>query len=130
LVPGRLACFHAPSCPAAFHNATGTLLQNNESNFIPMKSLLIISSFALVFSACKKQESTASSAPSTAPAATSVKPYPLDTCLVSGEKLGEMGEPVVIVHEGQEIKFCCEKCQPKFEKDPAKYLSKLESPKP
>jgi YHS domain-containing protein len=46
-------------------------------------------------------------------------------CLVSGEKLGEMGEPVVITHEGQQIKFCCKSCVPKFEKDPAKYLSKL-----
>ncbi len=56
---------------------------------------------------------------------TSAKPYPLDVCLVSGEKLGEMGEPVVITHEGQQIKFCCKSCVPKFEKEPAKYLSKL-----
>jgi hypothetical protein len=53
------------------------------------------------------------------------KPYPLDTCLVSGEKLGEMGKPFEIVHEGQQIKFCCKNCAPKFAKDPAKYLSKL-----
>jgi YHS domain-containing protein len=97
-----------------------------------MKLLFIFSSLAFLLSSCNKQEKTSTSAPSTAPApvATATKPYPLDTCLVSGEKLGEMGEPVVIVHNGQEIKFCCEKCQPKFEKDPAKYLSKLESPKP
>ena len=55
-----------------------------------------------------------------------VKPYPLDTCIVSGEKLGGMGKPVVFVYQGQEIKFCCKMCQPKFEKDPAKYLKKLE----
>lgn len=36
-----------------------------------------------------------------------------------------MGDPIVIVHEGQQIKFCCDSCIPKFEKDPAKYLSKL-----
>lgn len=53
------------------------------------------------------------------------KPYPLDKCLVSDEKLGSMGEPIVLVHEGQVVKFCCESCQPKFEKDPAKYLAKL-----
>ena len=53
------------------------------------------------------------------------KPYPLKTCLVSGETLGEMGEPVVFVHDGQEIKLCCKDCQPKFAADPAKYLSKL-----
>jgi len=53
------------------------------------------------------------------------KAYPLDKCIVSDEKLGSMGEPIVLVHEGQEVKFCCESCQPKFEKDPAKYLTKL-----
>ena len=40
----------------------------------------------------------------------SSKPYPLETCLVSGEKLGEMGEPYEIVYEGRQIKFCCKKC--------------------
>ena len=54
------------------------------------------------------------------------KPYKLDTCLVSGEKLGEMGEPFVFIHEGQEIKMCCKMCKPKFDKEPAKYLKKLE----
>ena len=55
----------------------------------------------------------------------SVKPYPLKTCIVSGEKLGEMGEPVVFVHEGQEIKLCCKNCRKDFDKEPDKYLSKL-----
>ena len=53
------------------------------------------------------------------------KAYPLDKCIVSDEKLGEMGEPFVFVHEGQEIKLCCKSCQKDFQKDPAKYLSKL-----
>ena len=52
-------------------------------------------------------------------------PYPLDTCPVSGEKLGSMGAPVVYVHEGQEVKFCCKNCLPDFKKEPAKYLVKL-----
>ena len=60
-----------------------------------------------------------------APEAPRVKPYPLETCLVSGEKLGEMGKPVVFTHEGQEIKVCCKPCKPKFLKEPAKYLEKL-----
>ena len=54
------------------------------------------------------------------------KPYPLKTCVVSGEKLGEMGKPVVYVHEGREIKFCCKDCIKDFKKDPAKYVKKLE----
>ena len=96
-----------------------------------MKPLFIFSSLAFLLSACNKQEKAVSTPPATpASAQAAAKPYPLDVCLVSGEKLGEMGEPVVIVHQGQEIKFCCEKCQPKFEKDPAKYLSKLDAHKP
>jgi YHS domain-containing protein len=55
----------------------------------------------------------------------SSKPYPLETCLISGEKLGEMGEPYEIVFEGRQLKFCCKKCLPDFQKDPAKYLEKL-----
>lgn len=59
-------------------------------------------------------------------AESSAKPYLLDGCIVSGKKLGSMGDPVVINYEGQEIKFCCDSCVPKFKKDPAKYLSTLE----
>jgi len=54
------------------------------------------------------------------------KAYPLKTCIVSDNDLYSMGEPVVIVHEGQQIKFCCKPCIKKFKKDPAKYLVKLE----
>lgn len=54
-----------------------------------------------------------------------VKPYKLETCIVSGEKLGEMGEPFVFVHEGQEIKLCCKSCKKKFDKDSAKFLKNL-----
>ena len=53
------------------------------------------------------------------------KPYKLETCLVSDEKLGEMGEPYVFTYEGQEIKFCCKNCRKDFDKDPKKYMTKL-----
>src|SRR3954468_18690921 len=59
-------------------------------------------------------------APTTKPA------YPLATCVVSGEKLGEMGKPVVIKHDGREVRFCCGECQKDFTKDPARYLNKLD----
>ncbi|MBC8126063.1 MAG: hypothetical protein H8M99_02795 [Gloeobacteraceae cyanobacterium ES-bin-144] len=55
-----------------------------------------------------------------------VKPYKLDTCIVSDEKLDGMGEPFVFTYQGQEIKMCCKKCKGKFDKDPASYLKKLE----
>jgi YHS domain-containing protein len=53
------------------------------------------------------------------------KPYPLKTCVVSGNTLGSMGDPVTQVYHGQEMKFCCKPCVRKFNADPAKYLAKL-----
>ena len=53
------------------------------------------------------------------------KPYPLDKCLVSDEKLDSMGKPYVFTHDGQEIKLCCKSCQKDFNKDKAKYVKKL-----
>jgi len=54
------------------------------------------------------------------------KPYPLDKCIVTDEKLDSMGKPYVFTHEGQEIKMCCKSCLKDFNKDTAKYLKKLE----
>jgi YHS domain-containing protein len=38
-----------------------------------------------------------------------------------------MGDPVVMDYEGREIRFCCEGCKPKFEKDPETYLKKIDA---
>ena len=54
------------------------------------------------------------------------QPYPLDKCVVSDEKLGDHGKPYVFTHEGQEIKMCCKSCLKDFQKEPAKYLKKIE----
>ncbi|MFZ4774295.1 MAG: hypothetical protein ACOYM3_02960 [Terrimicrobiaceae bacterium] len=51
--------------------------------------------------------------------------YPLKTCVVSGEKLGEMGKPYIFNYKGTEVRLCCEDCQAKFEKNPEKYLAKI-----
>jgi YHS domain-containing protein len=53
--------------------------------------------------------------------------YPLDRCMVSGEKLGSMGKPVVKVHEGREIRFCCPMCVKKFRSDTTGYFKKLDA---
>ena len=63
--------------------------------------------------------------PSEDGASTEVKPYPLEVCIVSGEKLGSMGEPPKIEHDGQEIKFCCKDCIGTFKDDPDKYMTAL-----
>ena len=53
--------------------------------------------------------------------------YPLKTCVVSGEKLNDMGKPVVINYKGTEVRFCCNDCVKKFNANPAKYLAKLKA---
>ncbi len=54
------------------------------------------------------------------------KPYPLDKCVVSDEKLGEMGKPYVFKYEGREVQLCCKNCLKDFKKEPAKYLKKID----
>jgi YHS domain-containing protein len=55
-----------------------------------------------------------------------LKPYTLKTCVVSGDKLGEMGDPYVYEYKGREIKFCCKGCLKDFNKEPEKYIKKIE----
>lgn len=55
-----------------------------------------------------------------------VKPYPLDKCVVSDEKLGSMGKPYVFTNDTQEVKLCCKSCLKDFKKDTAKYTKKIE----
>lgn len=53
-------------------------------------------------------------------------PYSLDHCVMSGKKFSDDAQPVVVVHEGREIKFCCDGCKGKFEADPAAVFSKVD----
>lgn len=57
---------------------------------------------------------------------TKPKPYTLKNCIISGDKLGEMGAPYVFVYEGREIKLCCKNCLKDFNKSPAKYVKQIE----
>ena len=88
-------------------------------------TFVILSS--LIFVSCSKEKPVEVNSTTETSASESAKPYPLKTCLVSGKKLGSMGAPYVIVHEGQEIKFCCNGCEPTFKKDPSKYLAEMVS---
>jgi len=56
-----------------------------------------------------------------------VEPYPLDTCVVSGGKLGGMGDVVKYTYKGREIRLCCQGCIKLFEKAPETYLKKLDA---
>jgi len=98
-------------------------------------SLLLAASFVvygagiLVLGGCKDGHDHAGhtpAAPAQTPAPASGKPYPLKTCVVSGEELGKMGEVKRIVFEGQEVKFCCPDCEKDFRKDPKKYMKMIE----
>ena len=59
--------------------------------------------------------------------------YPLQTCVVSGDKLEvtSMGAPVDYIHKeagkaDRLVRFCCKDCVKDFKKDPAKYLKKID----
>lgn len=106
----------------------------------PITAIAVTTAVAigLALSGCSgKQEqqpapaSQAQPAPQTAQATPQAQPaamaYPIDWCVVSGEKLGEMGAPVDYNYNGRQIKFCCKNCIKTFEKQPAKFLAKLDS---
>lgn len=84
------------------------------SRILTLATLILVSAFASLQAADKGGG-----------AKEKAKPYPLKTCAVSGEKLGEMGDPHVFVHEGQEVKLCCKSCMKDFNKDSAKIMKKI-----
>ncbi len=53
-------------------------------------------------------------------------PYTLDTCPISGKKLGSMGDPIVKVYDGREVRYCCNGCPGTFEKDLKASFTKLD----
>lgn len=55
------------------------------------------------------------------------KPDKMTTCPVSGDKLGEMGKPFIFEYKGREVKLCCKDCKKDFDKEPAKYMKKIEA---
>jgi len=68
-------------------------------------------------------------APSDAELIAAQKPsYPLDTCPISGKKLG--ADAVDQIHDGRLVRFCCKKCVKKFNDSPEKYLVKLDAAAP
>ncbi|MDP2652837.1 MAG: YHS domain-containing protein [Candidatus Omnitrophota bacterium] len=46
-------------------------------------------------------------------------------CPVSGHKIGGMGDPVKYEHQGKVYNFCCKMCLTDFQKDPEKYIEKV-----
>ena len=48
-------------------------------------------------------------------------------CPVGGEALGSMGTPVKVMVGDRSVFLCCEGCRGAVEKDPEKYLAKLDA---
>jgi YHS domain-containing protein len=86
-----------------------------------MKKLKLLIGTILV-ATCAAIPLAARAGDSTTPPA---KPYPLQTCLVCGMKLGDPGEPYVFVYQGQKIELCQKSEKATFDKDPDKYMKKL-----
>lgn len=74
----------------------------------------------LTLSACNEEPSVSSDTESK---------YPLTTCVVSGEELGSMGEPVTVSHGGITVQLCCDSCIKKFNADPEKYTAMVKNAK-
>lgn len=80
-------------------------------------SLILIAAAAAILPSCASTDSPAG--------ASGVKRYPLNTCIVTDNELGSMGEIITKTYGTQEVKFCCKPCVKKFEANPGKFLAKL-----
>ena len=48
------------------------------------------------------------------------------TCPVGDSPLGSMGMPFKVTVKGRDVYLCCEGCKESIEKDPEKYLAKID----
>lgn len=104
-----------------------------------MKLALILTPFLLLagFALAQKPAASAPQKPAdTVPASAAAadariisfqKPsYPLDTCPISHEKLGGMGEPVDMIVDGHLVRLCCGSCKKGVEKDKVAIIKSIE----
>lgn len=92
-----------------------------------MLAVMVLGTVLGSFSAVRAEDAKA------APTEAQIKAYPLQTCVVSGEKLGEMGKPYDLIYKEKNgdketdrlVRLCCKGCVKDFNKEPAKYISKL-----
>jgi len=90
-----------------------------------MKTILLtVAGLAAAFS-LQAQDDAPTSKPTIEKKWTTIAAYPLDVCVVSGKA---MKAPKAKTFEagGRTFKTCCERCQAKVEKDPAKFAEKLD----
>ncbi len=83
---------------------------------------------------CSEESETPAATQSSAPAETVAEStpsdsgaYPIDYCIVSGDKLGSMGDAIEVTVDGRTVMLCCNMCESKLRKDPADYLAILDA---
>jgi YHS domain-containing protein len=111
------------ACGIAF--AAGAAAEDADAAGVAEKMMIEVQGTAEAGDAAQAAETTAPGDTTEASETMEADTYPLQTCVVSGAKLGSMGEPVVYEYEGREVRFCCKVCIKAFEKDPDKYMEKL-----
>ena len=84
-------------------------------------NIIAATGIALLTASCEKKTVTTASEVT----AVTTDNYPLKTCVVSGEKLGEMGKPYVHTYEGITVKLCCKSCLKDFNENPNKYITMI-----
>lgn len=104
------------------------------SRLISTFSVMALVVCAAVGLGCEKKAEKPAEKPAEQPAVTADKPtpeqvaaYPLDVCVVTGEKLGDHGEPFDLLHEGRLVRLCCDSCLEDFKAEPAKFLAKIDA---
>ncbi len=89
-------------------------------------AIVAVLSLTSLWAQPQKQPSTSSPSAKEAAVKRIGDPYPFATCPVTDGKLGEMGEPVVKLYEGREVRFCCAACPEQFERDLAASFAKID----
>lgn len=79
-------------------------------------SILIAALAAAVVTSCSATGGTVK---------TGVKPYTSNMCVLTDNELGSMGPVITKVYGNREVKFCCQPCVKKFERNLDENLSKL-----
>jgi hypothetical protein len=93
---------------------------------------LVTAGLCLALSACTPSEPSGDASlnpndSSTSRSATTeeIAAYPLNTCVVSGEPLGSMGDTIDIFYQNQLVRLCCSHCIDPFHEEPQKFITKL-----
>ena len=81
-----------------------------------MKNFFLLALIALLFAAIAKADNSTNA---------SVKPYPLDHCVVCGMLVKGRTDAYSFVYKGQEIKLCDKSEKEAIERYPEKYLKKI-----